>query len=155
MATRRNVTSSPASHSHGRGSDHDERPSAIQPAASGKSDLAPAVPMSVVVKLLAFSGAMFGGPLAAYYVSLNAVVKGEVGSGDAAARTRWDAVAEADAGGGMGGFGGIGNSTFAGAMAALVANVVLVAYVVVAMRDDRSERAGAVVDVVGSSKKAL
>ena len=33
-----------------------------------------------------------------------------------------------------------GNSTLAGAMAAVMANVVLVAYVVVAMREDASER---------------
>jgi len=32
-----------------------------------------------------------------------------------------------------------GNSTFAGATAAIMANVVLVAYVVVAMREDQSE----------------
>ena len=33
-----------------------------------------------------------------------------------------------------------GSSTFAGAMAAIMANVVLVAYVIVAMREDQSER---------------
>lgn len=33
----------------------------------------------------------------------------------------------------------IGNSTFAGATAAIMANIVLVAYVVVAMREDQSE----------------
>jgi hypothetical protein len=33
----------------------------------------------------------------------------------------------------------IGNSTFAGATAAIMANVVLVAYIVVAMREDQSE----------------
>ena len=33
-----------------------------------------------------------------------------------------------------------GNSTFAGAMAAIMANVVLIAYIIVAMRDDQSER---------------
>lgn len=36
-----------------------------------------------------------------------------------------------------------GNSTFAGATAAIMANVVLVAYVVVAMREDQSEAAEA------------
>lgn len=33
-----------------------------------------------------------------------------------------------------------GNSTFAGATAAIVANLVLIAYIVVAMREDQSER---------------
>lgn len=33
-----------------------------------------------------------------------------------------------------------GNSTFAGATAAIMANVVLVAYVVVAMREDQSDQ---------------
>lgn len=33
----------------------------------------------------------------------------------------------------------LGNSTFAGATAAVMANVVLVAYVIVAMKEDQSE----------------
>ncbi|KAI9886796.1 MAG: vacuolar ATPase assembly integral membrane protein vma21 [Watsoniomyces obsoletus] len=33
-----------------------------------------------------------------------------------------------------------GNSTFAGAMAAIMANIVLFAYVIVAMKEDQSER---------------
>ncbi|KAI4130460.1 MAG: hypothetical protein LQ347_003370 [Umbilicaria vellea] len=36
-----------------------------------------------------------------------------------------------------------GNSTFAGATAAIMANVVLVAYVIVAMKEDQSERMAA------------
>ena len=33
-----------------------------------------------------------------------------------------------------------GNSTFAGAFAAIIANVILVAYVIVAMKEDQSDR---------------
>jgi len=44
-----------------------------------------------------------------------------------------------------------GNSTFAGATAAIMANVVLVAYVIVAMREDQSES----IEAAENAKKAL
>jgi vacuolar ATPase assembly integral membrane protein VMA21 len=35
---------------------------------------------------------------------------------------------------------GLGNATYSGAFAAIMANVVLVAYIIVAMREDQSDR---------------
>ncbi|KAI9866575.1 MAG: vacuolar ATPase assembly integral membrane protein vma21 [Trichoglossum hirsutum] len=75
---------------------------------SDKSNITPAVPATVIIKLLAFSLAMIGGPIGTYYLTLHTVFKG--------------------------------NSTFAGATAAIMANFVLIAYVVVAMKEDQSER---------------
>ncbi|KFY88132.1 hypothetical protein V500_06546 [Pseudogymnoascus sp. VKM F-4518 (FW-2643)] len=81
---------------------------------------APAVPMHVIVKLLAFTLAMVVVPIGSYFLTLDlAVAKEYVG------KER--------------GLTGIGNSTFAGATAAIMANVVLVGYIIVAMREDQSE----------------
>ncbi|KAL8746597.1 MAG: hypothetical protein Q9190_001405 [Brigantiaea leucoxantha] len=78
------------------------------PAASEKSDITPAVPISVILKLLAFTAAMVAGPIGSYFLTVNTIFRG--------------------------------NATLAGATAALVANVVLVVYVIVAMREDQTER---------------
>ncbi|RKU46149.1 vacuolar ATPase assembly integral membrane protein vma21 [Coniochaeta pulveracea] len=78
------------------------------PAASEKSSIAPAVPMEVIVKLLAFTFAMIVGPIGSYFLTVNTLFKG--------------------------------NSTYAGALAAIMANVVLVGYVIVAMKEDQSDR---------------
>lgn len=43
----------------------------------------------------------------------------------------------------------IGNSTFAGATAAIMANVVLIAYIVVAMKEDQSEA----IEIAAKEKK--
>ncbi|KAI9832626.1 MAG: vacuolar ATPase assembly integral membrane protein vma21 [Thelocarpon superellum] len=77
------------------------------PPSSEKSNITPAVPAAVIIKLLGFTLAMVGGPIGTYFVTVNTVFKG--------------------------------NATFAGATAALMANVVLITYVVVAMREDQSE----------------
>ncbi|KAL8682173.1 MAG: hypothetical protein Q9186_001794 [Xanthomendoza sp. 1 TL-2023] len=81
------------------------------PGASQKSDIAPAVPATVIAKLLGFTAAMVGGPIGVYFLTLNTIFRG--------------------------------NSTWAGATAAIVANVVLVAYVIVAMKEDQSEKLAA------------
>ncbi|EPE29674.1 VMA21-like-containing protein [Glarea lozoyensis ATCC 20868] len=75
--------------------------------AEGKSNISPAVPAHVIVKLLGFTLAMIVCPLGTYFLSLNTLFKG--------------------------------NSTWAGASAALMANVVLIGYVVVAFNEDQTD----------------
>lgn len=72
-----------------------------------KSNITPAVPATVIYKLLAFTLAMFAGPILTYFLSLKTIFRG--------------------------------NSTFAGATAAIMANVVLISYVVMAFQDDQTE----------------
>lgn len=72
------------------------------------SDTTPAVPMSVVWKLMSFTFAMICLPIGTYFFTAAYVFKG--------------------------------NATYAGGLAALMANVVLIAYVVMAFRDDQEER---------------
>ncbi|KAI1100500.1 hypothetical protein F4804DRAFT_336201 [Jackrogersella minutella] len=72
------------------------------------SSTAPAVPMDVILKLLAFTFAMVVMPLGSYFVTVNTIFQG--------------------------------NSTYAGGLAAIVANVVLIGYVIVAMNEDQSEQ---------------
>ncbi|KAK5143219.1 hypothetical protein LTR04_001959 [Oleoguttula sp. CCFEE 6159] len=73
-----------------------------------KSDIAPAVPSSVIFKLLGFTFGMITLPIGSYFLTLNTI------------------------------YGG--NTTFAGATAAIVANIVLIGYVIVAMKEDQSDR---------------
>ncbi|KAI5927637.1 VMA21-like domain-containing protein [Camillea tinctor] len=72
------------------------------------SSTAPAVPMDVILKLLAFTLAMVVVPIGSYFATVHTLFKG--------------------------------NSTYAGALAAIMANVVLVGYVVVAMSEDQTEQ---------------
>ncbi|KAL8902109.1 MAG: hypothetical protein Q9192_000176 [Flavoplaca navasiana] len=81
------------------------------PRASEKSNTTPAVPGAVILKLLGFTAAMFGGPISVYFLTVNTVFRG--------------------------------NSTWAGATAAITANLVLIAYVVVAMKEDQSDKIAA------------
>ncbi|KAI9731494.1 MAG: vacuolar ATPase assembly integral membrane protein vma21 [Cirrosporium novae-zelandiae] len=93
---------------------------------SERSDIAPAVPAIVIFKLLAFTFAMFSAPIGAYYLTLNSLFKG--------LRIPLLLVLLRPS------LTGVGNATFAGATAAVVANLVLVAYIIVAMKEDQSER---------------
>ncbi|KAK0632440.1 vacuolar ATPase assembly integral membrane protein VMA21 [Immersiella caudata] len=81
------------------------------PAAGEKSNITPAVPMAVIVKLLAFTFAMIVIPIGSYFATVNTLFKG--------------------------------NSTYAGALAAIMANMVLIGYIVVAMNEDQSEQEAA------------
>ena len=47
------------------------------PAANEQSNITPAVPMDVIVKLLAFTFAMIVVPIGSYFVTVNTVFKGE------------------------------------------------------------------------------
>ncbi|KAF1981343.1 VMA21-like domain-containing protein [Aulographum hederae CBS 113979] len=80
----------------------------FSPKAGEKSIIAPAVPTSVILKLLGFTFAMFALPISSYFLTVNTIFRG--------------------------------NSTYAGGLAAILANVVLVGYVIVAMKEDQSER---------------
>ncbi|KAL5347102.1 vacuolar ATPase assembly integral membrane protein vma21 [Pseudogymnoascus australis] len=101
MATRRTNAAPPTSAGEKAGQGEFAQPLG-QP-----SITAPAVPMHVIVKLLAFTFAMVVVPIGSYFLTLNWVFDG--------------------------------NSTYAGATAAIMANVVLVGYIVVAMNEDQSE----------------
>ncbi|KAG6002541.1 hypothetical protein E4U43_001100 [Claviceps pusilla] len=71
-----------------------------------KSNIAPAVPKHVIVKLLGFTFAMIVVPIGSYFLTVHTIFKG--------------------------------NASLAGGLAALFANVVLISYVIVAMKEDES-----------------
>ncbi|GAP83364.1 putative vacuolar ATPase assembly integral membrane protein VMA21 [Rosellinia necatrix] len=75
---------------------------------SEQSSTGPAVPMDVILKLLAFTFAMVVIPIGSYFLTVRTIFNG--------------------------------NSTYAGALAAILANVVLVGYVIVAMNEDQSDQ---------------
>lgn len=73
---------------------------------------------------------MFAGPVGTYFLTLNSVFRGW-----SYPSTLWGQILCSS--------GTPGNSTWAGATAAIMANVVLIAYVVVAMKEDNSEKLAA------------
>lgn len=82
---------------------------------------------SVIAKLLGFTFAMITLPIGSYFMAVNTIFKGGQLPGSQA-----DGLSNAEQ--------VTGNSTYAGALAALMANVVLIGYIVVAFQDDQSER---------------
>lgn len=87
----------------------------------------------MIVKLLAFTFAMIVGPIGSYFLSVNTIFKGMLISVLPLRCCPWLAFfSYADR--------GLGNSTYAGALAAIMANVVLIGYVIVAMREDQSDQ---------------
>ncbi|EXJ74108.1 uncharacterized protein A1O5_02402 [Cladophialophora psammophila CBS 110553] len=97
MTTRRNVSEKTITEAQGG-----------PPTSEQHSDTTPAVPASVIYKLLGFTVAMICAPIGSYFLLLNSVFAG--------------------------------NATYSGAFAAIMANVVLIGYIVVAMREDDSEK---------------
>ncbi|KAL7628789.1 vacuolar ATPase assembly integral membrane protein vma21 [Parahypoxylon ruwenzoriense] len=88
--------------------DDDDITSPVGGSQHQSSSTAPAVPIDVILKLLAFTFAMVVMPIGSYFLTVNTVFKG--------------------------------NTTYAGGLAAIMANVVLVGYVIVAMNEDQSEQ---------------
>lgn len=82
---------------------------------------------NVIFKLLGFTMAMVAAPISMYFLTVNSIFSGQSGF-QPIARTVILTL-------------GIGNSTFAGATAAVTANVVLFAYIFVAWQEDKGERA--------------
>ncbi|KAF7878874.1 hypothetical protein EAF04_000077 [Stromatinia cepivora] len=103
----------------------EEKEASFKAVLGEKSNIAPAVPAHVIIKLLGFTLAMIIIPISSYFLTLNTIFRG--------------------------------NSTFAGATAAIMANVVLVGYVIVAMKEDQSEalEAAAAKETKTESKKEL
>ena len=94
----------------------------------------------VIFKLLGFTLAMVTAPIGMYFLTVKTIFSGEL-SVPLVIIHLWQLLMPEKT----------GNSTFAGATAAITANVVLIAYIVVAWREDQGEKA---VETKEKEKKA-
>ncbi|KAF4552558.1 VMA21-like domain-containing protein [Elsinoe fawcettii] len=145
MATQRRIVNAEKTHL-----DADEQPA--------KSDIKPAVPASVIVKLLGFTFAMITCPIGAYFLTRDFLFSESpipasclplavpvpsprlFTPNGQLPYTPCPPVPTAEGLYVVQKLTPKGNSTYAGATAAVIANVVLIAYIVVAFNDDQTER---------------
>ena len=108
----------------------------------GPSDTSPAVPADVIYKLLGFTLAMVVLPIGGYFLTVKTVFRGEflhldpLLDGVIICIVLVPAQHNAD-------IDTLGSAVYAGAFAALMANVVLIGYVLVAMKEDQSDQLAA------------